>query len=237
MTRGKLGGILRMILTVHGDIPAGETFMFSVGGATKEIDDSIRDISFVLNIPGEYILEFEQKPKKRYHKVISTLFFIITMLIQGVFHIFFMDISSEWYKRVQPYRIKGRMKVNMTENQMISLSCSEARYNDFGRWIKPKCVVSESNEVDIIYLNNGNDFIDKYLIYIKRLISVAGVGITLFVCLLVNSLKANIISASIVLSICLIFTVIVSMVLIISQYKKMIKLYNDFCDHFITDKD
>ena len=136
-----------------------------------------------------------------------------------------MNISSEWYKGVQPYRIKGRMKVDMTEGQMISFSCSEARYNGFGRWIKPKCVVSESN------------FKDKYLIYIKRLISVAGVGITLFVCLLVNSLKANIISASIVLSICLIFTAIISMVLIISQYKKMIKLYNDFCDHFFTDKD
>ena len=218
-----------MILDITGDIPFGEVFILTINGEEKELCGGDTAIQFDLQSKCKYTIHFRQKEKYYMNRLGSIMLFIFTIIIQGIFNILLLNVSSDWYNSIQPYYMKGRFVYECKNHSSICLKYCPAKYNQSDRtWTKPRLLVSNCDEIYFDYSNNLADFGYQYYAYAKKLISIGFVALSLFVTLLVAAYANKIFAGLIILIALIILVFFLVILLLITQYRKMQAMFNDF---------
>lgn len=218
-----------MNLKICAKLPEETRFIVSVNDKHQELDAITKQVSFDIKDTGIYTVLLEQVPDKSNRKLCYFLFYLITIGLQGIFHILFMNTDSKWYKNIKAYCIKAKFLVEVSKNSEVRIQYTNAVYDEVGeRWLPPVFHITPPVKTEVAFLKNECDFGNQYFNFIKKIVSVAVVAMTLFMFLLIvtidsiNYLAAGIISV-IMVGICITVTGIS-----ITQYKKFKKLHLQF---------
>ncbi len=174
-----------MVLRIEGALPEGSNVYVSCGTETKLIDSIDRQVEFTIPDSSTVEVTIEQKSSTKNYSFAWILLFVLTFLIQGVFHILLMDIDSAWYKSVRAYNIKVTFSVPATGNMSIRFRLLETNYiEEDSIWKHPKFSMEPSIPFCIAFNANPQSISNEYASYMKRLISVAMVLLFVFIFLL-----------------------------------------------------
>lgn len=219
-----------MTLTIHGNFAEKEVFLLSLNGESKSLDFYNKDVLFQVEKSGEYFVEFEQVARKQ-NRVLGWLIYLFTVLIQGIFNIILMNVDSDWHQNVKPYSVKGKFSVFVDGDKTICLDYCSSRYMEPRHtWGKPELSISEVEHLDVVYIKEEENIKVQYGCYVKRIFSVFCVGLAVFAALFCLSVKNTAATASVLLLIVMILTLVILCILLVSQHRKMRKLYRGFCN-------
>lgn len=220
-----------MVINIHGKIPADESLFITVNNETKILDNLNPVVSFNMNDMKSCEIGIEQKLAKSNRKLHFILLFLLTAAIQGLFNILLINSGSDWYNNIKAYCLKARLTIDLQQNMDIHLTYRNSKYDDSKRmWSLPIFTVDPNVISNVSYVKNPFDFKNQYFNYVKRVLSVAIVLITIFTFLLyIASINLNIML--IIFILLLMFgTILLVIIVSISQYKKLKVLYQFFLE-------
>ncbi len=197
-------------------------------GEYYELSEISDKVEYEFPIAGEYTFFFEQIQTPKLPKAISIILYLLTAVIQGIFHIFLFNTDSDWCKNIDPYLIKGSFTLYLSEDTIINLSYFPARYEDITHTWTPSAIrLSQNCELTIEHIKNDLAFSEQYTAYAKKLISVSLIGFILFGALLGVAIAQKILWGAILSAILILFIVILIGGLLISAYRKMRRMRDE----------
>lgn len=204
-------------------------------GEHYELSDISDKVEYEFPIAGEYTFYFEQLRTPKLPKAISIILYLLTAVIQGIFHIFLFNTDSDWCKNIDPYLIKGSFTLYLCEDTIINLSYLPAHYEEIThKWTPSSIKLSQNCELTIEKAANDIAFSEQYAAYAKKLISVSLIGFILFGALLGVAIAQKILWGAILSAVLILFIVILIGGLLISAYRKMCRMRDEFQNHQTT---
>lgn len=216
-----------MKIKVNCPVPEGEIIYIIINDEIREIYSLESSAVFELDEKKKYVLEVERKSDISNRKFINILIFIITILLQGLFNILFLNINTDWIKKTTPYGIKVRVAIDLKQDTEVNLKYIKSEYinNSFK---KPELTTDIGEIESIDYIQNTADFKNQYFNFAKRVLSVLSVGLILLVFLLIIAFKHNIILGVVFISLIIVGLILVSVINLKVQYNKLKKILLDF---------
>ena len=225
-----------MKLTLKFKLPEGETYDVEVGGEKKEVNSTESTAVFELG-EGEYIVGIRQQADGFILKPFASwLVFALTAVFQGIFYIIVVGLlqdddpySKLWWTSARPYRLHAELTVQVSGDTEKTIDIKNAEY-DKGQniWLPPSASTPDG-ELKTELIKNDGDFKYQYLRYARGFISVASVGIVLFAVLLIITLNRQTTALAAIFGILLAACVILPVVTLITEHKRMQKLLQKAC--------
>ena len=224
-----------MILKINGEIPQDENLSVKINNEIKILTDTDPFVSFTVNEKKQYEIEVEQKVATSNRTPLSILFFVLTAVIQGVFNTLLLNNNSKWHNEIRAYCLKAKLLIDMQQDTVIRLTYKNSKYDiRTQKWSLPVFTVEPDVVSDIAFVMNHCDFSNQYFNYVKRVVSVLTLNVfALAVILYIAYTHLNvfgIIFVSFLISSLIILTVI----LCVSQHKKLRKLYESFVEQNLS---
>jgi hypothetical protein len=218
-----------MILNIYGRVPSDESLIITINNEVKILNDINKKVSFTINEKKRYHIDIEQKISKSNINLLTILFYLLTIIIQGMFNVLLDNTDSDWYSNIKAYCLKARLLVDMKQDTDIKLVYTNSKYNEKTQmWILPVFKVEPNIISDLSFVPNPSDFINQYFNYIKRVISILIVLISILALILYAAI-VNLNNIAIIFTSILIFSaVLLVLIVAIAQYKKLKKLYESF---------
>ncbi len=216
-----------MKIKVNCPVSEGEIIYIIINDEIRKIYSLESSAVFELDEKKKYVLEVERKSDISNRKFINILIFIITILLQGLFNILFLNINTDWKKKTTPYGIKVRVAIDLKQDTEVNLKYIKSEYinNSFK---KPELTTDIGEIASIDYIQNTADFKNQYFNFVKRVLSVLSVGLILFIFLLIIAFKHNIILGVVFISLIIVGLILVSVINLKVQYNKLKKILLDF---------
>lgn len=219
-----------MKLTLKFKLPEGETYDVEVGGEKKEVNSTESTAVFELG-EGEYIVGIRQQADGFVLKPFASwLAFALTAVFQGIFYIFTQGLQfdglygEKWWTSVRPYRLYTELAVQVSGDTEKTIDIKNAEYaKGQNIWLPPSASTADG-ELKTELIKNDGDFEYQYLRFSRGFISVASVGIVLFAVLFIVSLNRQITALAAIFGILLAACVILPVVTLITEHKRMKKL-------------
>lgn len=224
-----------MILKINGEIPQDESLSVKLNNEMKILTDTDPLVSFTINEKKQYEIEVEQKVATSNRTPFSILFFVLTAVIQGVFNTLLLNTNSKWHNEIRAYCLKAKLLIDMQQDTDIRLTYKNSEYDiRTKKWSLPVFTVEPNVVSDIAFVMNHCDFSNQYFNYVKRVVSVFICSIlVLGVILFIAYTHLNVFG--IVFVSFLIFSLIIlTVILCISQHKKLRRLYESFVEQNLS---
>ena len=219
-----------MKLTLKFKLPECETYDVEVGGEKKEVNSTESTAVFELG-EGEYTVGIRQQADGFLLKpFVSWLVFALTAVFQGIFYIFTQGLQfdglygEKWWTSVRPYRLYTELAVQVSGDTEKTIDIKNTEYaKGQNIWLPPSASTPDG-ELKTELIKNDGDFKYQYLRFSRGFISVASVGIVLFAVLFIVSLNRQITALAAIFGILLAASVILPVVTLITEHKRMNKL-------------
>ncbi|MGN1134188.1 MAG: hypothetical protein ACI4RN_07025 [Oscillospiraceae bacterium] len=223
-----------MKLSIQGNIPENTNLLVKIGEETEIINNMNNTVEFDLPEDKEYCVIFEEPAEKPARNALGIVIFILTILLQGLFNIVMFNTDTRWYKNIKCSTVKAKVYVNLKEDTKMEVCYSYAHFNDDLRYVQAAFTVEQDMKTETENYFNKESFVNAYFGYVKQIVSVAFIVMIVFAYLMYISVK-NINGAAICLMAVLIAAIILITALVLrSQYKKMKVLYKDTSEKFNT---
>ena len=201
-------------------------------GEHYELSDISDKVEYDFPIAGEYTFFFEQIQTPKLPKAISVILYLLTAVMQGIFHILLFNTDSDWCKNIDPYLIKGSFTTYLFQDTIINLSYVPAHYEEITHIWTPSAIrLSQNCDLTAEHIKNDLAFSEQYETYAKKLISVSLIGFILFGTLLGVAITQNILWGVILSAALILFIVILIGGLLISAYREMCHMRDEFQNH------
>jgi hypothetical protein len=211
-----------MNLHIIGKLPETANLIIVVNGEHYQLDSVRQEVIVSLSESKTYEVDVELSESKTSFNVPSILLFILTSLLQGIFHIIFMNTESDWYNDIIAYSLKAKLLIDVKEDTKINIFYNNAKYDiDMNRWSDPNLQIVPNMNFNVEYTPNINDFKNKWFGYVKKLISIVSVVLLLMVFLLHVAVTQKNIMAIIILGIIIFSAVALCLTLIYKEHKKL----------------
>lgn len=220
-----------MKLTLKFKLPECETYDVEVGGEKKEVNSTESTAVFELG-EGEYTVGIRQQADGFLLKPFASwLVFALTAVFQGIFYIIVVGLlqddelySKMWWTSIRPYRLYAELTVQVSGDTEKTIDIKNAEYaKGQNIWLPPSASTADG-ELKTELIKNDGDFEYQYLRFSRGFISVASVGIVLFAVLFIVSLNRQITALAAIFGILLAACVILPVVTLITEHKRMNKL-------------
>lgn len=217
-----------MQIRVEGVVPEGSNINISCCNQTKVIDALDKSTTFNVCKPENLILKMEEKESKSNHSLGYILMFILTSIIQGLFNILFMNTDSKWYQNVRAYSTKVSIPLNENNDVVIKFKLYESKYTGNGIiWESPKFCLSSNRRFNIVYEKNPLEISNAYFNYLKKVVSASLIILLIFTLLLILTFE-HIFIARYIITALLILLIVLTLGIIIKEYKRYKTLLNAF---------
>ncbi len=214
-----------MMLRIYCRIPEGESLFIKVNNEIKTLFHFDEFVEFDIPKDSQVILELEQKASENNVKVINIIFFMLTMLIQGIFNCIFISDNYKWYENITPWVFKAKVRLNVKDNLTVELIYEKSTYTE-GKFCLPKLTSSDGEILAIECIKNYTSFKNCWFNYVKRLFSLCSVVLLIMGILMYVAISYNNSVAAIVVGLIAIGIVALTTGLSLSQYNKMDRILN-----------
>lgn len=219
-----------MKLTLKFKLPECETYEVEVGGEKKEVNSTEGTAVFELG-EGEYIVGIRQQADGFVLKPFASwLVFALTAVFRGIFYIVTQGLmfdglyGEKWWTSVRPYRLYAELAVRVSGDTEKTVDIKNAEYaKGQSIWLPPSASTADG-ELKTELIKNDGDFKYQYLRYARGVTSVASVGIVLFAVMFISGLKHQNTVFAVFSGILLAACVILTIVTLITEHKRMNKL-------------
>lgn len=219
-----------MKLTLKFKLPECETYEVEVGGEKKEVNSTESTAVFELG-EGEYTVGIRQQADGFVLKPFASwLVFALTAVFQGIFYIFTQGLmfdglyGEKWWTSVRPYRLYAELAVRVSGDTEKTIDIKNAEYaKGQSIWLPPSASTADG-ELKTELIKNDGDFEYQYIRYARRITSGALVAIAFFAVLFIVSLNRQITALAAIFGILLAASVILTIVTLITEHKRMKKL-------------
>lgn len=221
----------QMKLTLKFKLPEGETYDVEVGGEKKEVNSTESTAVFELG-EGEYIVGIRQQADGFLLKPLASwLVFALTAVFRGIFYIVIVGLlqgdelySEKWWTSIRPYRLYAELTVQVSGDTEKTIDIKNAEYaKGQNIWLPPSASTPDG-ELKTELIKNDGDFEYQYIRYARRITSGALVAIAFFAVLFIVSLNRQITALAALFGILLAACVILPVVTLITEHKRMKKL-------------
>lgn len=219
-----------MKLTLKFKLPECETYDVEVGGEKKEVNSTESTAVFELG-EGEYIVGIRQQADGFLLKpFVSWLVFALTAVFRGIFYIVTQGLmfdglyGEKWWTSVRPYRLYTELAVQVSGDTEKTIDIKNTEYDTEDElWLPPSASTADG-ELKTELIKNDGDFKYQYIRYARRITSGALVAIAFFAVLFIVSLNRQITASAALFGILLAASVILTIVTLITEHKRMKKL-------------
>lgn len=219
-----------MKLTLKFKLPECETYDVEVGGEKKEVNSTESTAVFELG-EGEYIVGIRQQADGFLLKPFASwLVFALTAVFRGIFYIVTQGLmfdglyGEKWWTSVRPYRLYAELTVRVSGDTEKTIDIKNAEYTKGQNiWLPPSASTADG-ELKTELIKNDGDFKYQYIRYARRITSGALVAIAFFAVLFIVSLNRQITASAALFGILLAASVILTIVTLITEHKRMKKL-------------
>lgn len=219
-----------MKLTLKFKLPECETYEVEVGGEKKEVNSTESTTVFELG-EGEYTVGVRQQADGFLLKPFASwLVFALTAVFRGIFYIVTQGLmfdglyGEKWWTSIRPYRLYAELTVQVSSDTEKTIDIKNAEYaKGQNIWLLPSASTPDG-ELKTELIKNDGDFKYQYLRYARGFISVASVGAVLFAVLLIITLNRQITALAAIFGVLLAACVILPVVTLITEHKRMKKL-------------
>lgn len=220
-----------MIIKINGEIPQDESLSIKINNEMKMLTDTNPFVSFTVNEKKQYKIEIEQSVATSNRTPLSILFFVLTAIIQGVFNTLLLNTNSKWYNEIRAYCLKANLLIDVQQDTDIRLTYKNSTYDiRTQKWSLPVFTVKPNVVSDISFVINPCDFSNQYFNYVKRVVSVFSSIMLVFAVILYTARTHLNVFIIIFVSILLFGLTILTVILCVSQHKKLGKLYQSFVE-------
>ncbi len=217
-----------MKIVIEGVVPEGQCVYVSCCEQTQVIDSIDKQATFSISVPGDVTVIIKEIPSKNNHSFAQMLIFWLTALIQGAFNILLMNVDSEWYKHTKAYCLKAMVTLDVKEDTHLRFRLSQTTYVGCGLiWKPPNFSLEPNVHANISFYENFQGISNAYFTYVKRIVSVSMVVMSIFVMLLFVSFLQNLV-ALIVMTGLIIGELVLVTWLIQKEYRRYKKLFVSF---------
>lgn len=219
-----------MKLTLKFKLPEGETYDVEVGGEKKEVNSTESTAVFELG-EGEYTVGIRQQADGFLLKPFASwLVFALTAVFRGIFYIVTQGLmfdglyGEKWWTSVRPYRLYTELAVQVSGDTEKTIDIKNAEYaKGQNIWLPPSASTPDG-ELKTELIKNDGDFKYQYLRYARGFTSVTSIGIVLFAVMFISGLKHQNTVFAVFSGILLAACVILCIVTLITEHKRMKKL-------------
>ena len=212
-----------MMLRIYCSVPEGESLFIKVNNEIKTLFHFDELVEFDIPKASQVILEVEQKASKNNVKFINIIFFMLTMLIQGIFNCIFINDNYKWYENITPWVFKAKVKLNVKDNLTVKLIYEKSTYTE-GMFLSPKLTSSEGEIITMECIKNYTSFKNCWFNYVKRLFSLCSIVLLITGILMYVAISHSNSVAAVIVGLTIIGTLAITIGLSVSQHNKLNKL-------------
>ncbi len=213
---------------IHMNASSDERFDVTIHHQSKTMDDTEKVASFQIEKNKSYEVCIKQPLAKSNLKPHLILLYVLTCVVQGVLNIIFLNSDSDWYKNIRPYCLKAKFSICCEKDMDIHITYTNAQCGKFNIWSAPCFTIDPPVPAEVQFIPNLQDFKNQYFNYVKKICSIAMVGIILFSLLFFAGLKIENLAATVILLILIAALLMLPIWLAKKEYKRLKKLYQSF---------
>ncbi len=213
-----------MLLNINAEISPEVNLIVKIGGDIKIINNINKKVSFNIEKNNQYTIYIKEIIDESNRTFKNILFFICTLLIQGIFHILFFNTDSNWLNNVKAWCIKAKVVFCSDNDLNLQITYIKSYYDSKRNiWSNPIINVNPVYDLTVYYKRNKESFFNQFFNYIKKLISVSSIVLIIFLYLLYVSVLNKNVLAILITTLIIISIVCIIIFVIKSEYKKLKK--------------
>lgn len=217
-----------MTLKISCKCIGDNAFDITIGQEMHTINRENNQAIFKLSESKNYNIEICQNFCKSNHSFSNILFFIFTMIFQGILNIILMNTDSKWYNKLSPYVIRSNFNVFINDDSNLEFIYNEG-YFYYDKKTKKLPTISCGNisSIKTDYTIDKVNLSNAYCKYVKKFISCASVCELIFLLLILIGVFNNNFIATIIC--CILFTLllILQIFVLIKEFKRLKKICDE----------
>ena len=218
-----------MELRIEGLLPEGSSVFVTCCGETKMVNSLNKQALFNTFGRDDVDVLIEEEDSAKNYSLVHVILFLLTVLVQGVFNILFMNVGGGWYRKVRAFSVRAKLSIQTRRDTRIQFKISDTKYvggDDI--WEYPTFTSDPSVSLEILFRKNQQSILNEFSAYVKRVISVAVVSISIFLLLLFVSIANSIVAGIIATCALLVCILILASWLIIKEQRRCKMLFKQF---------
>ena len=101
-----------MLIKINVDIESDDELLITINSTTKTLSKYLPSTTFEVE-EGRHQMTVEQRRGYEPPKIVRWIFYIVTILFQGLFNILLINVDRQWWSKSCPYSIDVKYFLNI----------------------------------------------------------------------------------------------------------------------------
>lgn len=213
-------------IKVNCKIPEDTFYCIKFNNQIKTVDSINQNCLFFVDKPGNYRITIQQMDEKTLPKIFSIILFIITLPLQGLFHILTFNTCTSWENSIRAYYLKAMFDISIYEDTNVNITIRESYYSkETNSFKEPHICVDSPTTIKYNNFFNIHNIDYQYYKFIKKTTAIyTNLFIILSYLLYVAVSQSNVAAVTIVSGIMLL-SIISFVVIVLANNMKRKRLY------------